>query len=404
MRLCSFCVLILLASGASAQSARAPWPTPAAPTSWPEVTPELIDEAIATGVKRLVEMQEGDPKAEWPYEGVYRVGGEIPIGYRVGGTAIVVQALLLAPGYEDDDARRQAVERAVAFICDARDHPAMSVDDYAGGYDVRAWGYIEGAACLSRLISLKRVPHTRRQAVDETLAWYVEGIHKMEIPVVGGWNYARGPRDQQSAPSPFMTARALQALFEAASVGLKVDDAVVQRALAVLEKARTSAGSVVYSGSAATRDRPADATPGATGRMTSTEATLALAGRATARECRGAVDAFLTHWPWLEQRRSQPGTHAGPYAVAPYYFMFAHYHAAQAVEQLPPAERAEYRRRVRQVIFRTRQEDGTWNDRVFPRSAAYGTAMALLALMADRTTFSTWSPRNTPDGPETPSP
>jgi hypothetical protein len=393
MRALAICTALLLAPGSLAQQARAPWPTPVFPPAWPEVTPELIDEAIAAGVRRLVEMQEGHPKAEWPYEGVYRVRGEIPIGYRVGGTAIVVQALVLAPGYSDDRVRQEAVERALTFICESRNHPLMSIDDYTGGYDVRAWGYIEATACLSRLIRLNRIPESLGQSANDALGWYVTGIHRMEIPVVGGWNYARGPREQQSAPSPFMTARALQALFEAASAGQPVERAVVERGLAVLEKARTSAGSVVYSGSAGPRSRPSDATPGATGRMTSTEATLALAGRNTPRDCRAAVDAFLTHWPWLEQRRAKPGTHAGPYAVAPYYFMFAHYHAAQVVELLPESEREEYRRRVREVILHSRADDGTWNDRVFPRSAAYGTAMAILALMGERAMPAAWTAR-----------
>ena len=32
-----------------------------------------------------------------------------------------------------------------------------------------------------------------------------------------------------------------------------------------------------------------------------------------------------------------------------------------------------------------RREDGSWNDRVFARSANYGTSMAMLAIMAEDT-------------------
>ena len=35
--------------------------------------------------------------------------GEIPMGYRVGGTSIVALSLLRAPGYAEDAARGQAV-------------------------------------------------------------------------------------------------------------------------------------------------------------------------------------------------------------------------------------------------------------------------------------------------------
>jgi hypothetical protein len=37
------------------------------------------------------------------------------------------------------------------------------------------------------------------------------------------------------------------------------------------------------------------------------------------------------------------------------------------------------------VILRTRDGDGTWNDRVFPRSRNYGTAMIVLALLGEKT-------------------
>jgi hypothetical protein len=61
--------------------------------------------------------------------------------------------------------------------------------------------------------------------------------------------------------------------------------------------------------------------------------------------------------------------------------MFAHFYAAQCVELLPEVERGEYRRRINALLFSVREENGSWNDRVFERSAAYGTAMAISAIM-----------------------
>ena len=52
-----------------------------------------------------------------------------------------------------------------------------------------------------------------------------------------------------------------------------------------------------------------------------------------------------------------------------------------AIEMLPQGERAEYRRRVNNLLFSVRAEDGTWNDRVFPRTASYGTAFAMLSIL-----------------------
>ena len=88
-----------------------------------------LAEVRATAVDFLLDRQEN--KVEWPYRGVYRVRGsqglENPIGYRVGGTAIVMQALLTLP---PDDVRAKdrnaAMERARSFLVEAMDHPGMA--------------------------------------------------------------------------------------------------------------------------------------------------------------------------------------------------------------------------------------------------------------------------------------
>ena len=82
-------------------------------------TDEQVDAAVTRGVKVILECQEG---AEWPYEGVYRTneGGRravIPIGYRVGGTAIASLALIEAPGFATNAG-------AIAWAMRARVAPA----------------------------------------------------------------------------------------------------------------------------------------------------------------------------------------------------------------------------------------------------------------------------------------
>ena len=116
---------------------------------------QLLHDAVNIGVAKIVDMQEGDNKSEWPYEGVYRVfvNGElqIPVGYRVGGTAIGAMALTRAPGYDKDKSRQDAVARAVAFVCKGIEHPLMSEKDYDADYDVRGWGYTYGLQLLAEL-------------------------------------------------------------------------------------------------------------------------------------------------------------------------------------------------------------------------------------------------------------
>jgi hypothetical protein len=343
------------------------------------ISAALLDDMIKKGVSLLLEKQEGETKAEWPYEGVYRVGGRIPIGYRVGGTAIVATALLEAPGYSEDDARKQAVKRAIEFIVKAADDPLMS-PDYDGGYDVRGWGYTYGLSFLLRLKQLNAIPDGLAAAVEDLIKVDINAIQMTPIPQVGGWNYARGAgKDKVSPPSPFMTAPTLQALLEAKAAGYLIDEGVFAKAIETLEKSRTAAGGVVYSGNATERSR--DAVPGAVGRMLVTETTLLKAGKGSVAQVRSAIDAFIVHWSWLDQRRAKKGTHEGPYQIAPYYFYYAHRYCAQAIEMLPVNERNEYRRRLRMLLLSVRLEDGSWNDRVFPRSSAFGTAFCVISLV-----------------------
>lgn len=370
-----------------------------------------IPDAITRGVEFVLSLQEDhenaqaaadDPqRAEWPYEGVYRVQGKIPVGYRIGGTGICASALVFAPGYSEDPKRQSAVSRAVAYVCKGIEHPLMS-PDYDGGYDVRGWGYTYGVRFLLLLKSRQQLPAEHAAAAEKAIDFYLRAIEETQIPEVGGWNYARpAGKDKVAPPSPFMTAPTLQALFEAKAQGYKVNPETVEKALAYLESARTPAGSVVYSGKAG--DTRRDGVPGAVGRMLASETALYLAGRATQADVRSAIDAFIVHWDWLNKRRAKPGTHEGPYAVAPYYFYYAHYYAAQAVELLPNSERAEYRRRINELLFSVRLENGSWNDRVFARSAGYGTAMATMALMMpDMPRPIAWKP-DTPR-PDTPKP
>ena len=339
-----------------------------------------VNDAVLTGVAALIEMQEGEGQAEWPYEGVYRVRGEIPYGYRVGGTSIVGSALVLASGWEEDEQRRDAVARAAEFVAAAIGEPLMD-PDYSGGYDVRGWGYIYALDFLLLLERRELVPKQQRKAVAKAIDFYLDGLEALEIPDSGGWSYSRrGALDQASPTSPFMTGPALQSLFAAKAQGHKVDKKMVARALDALERGRVESGEVVYSSNAGA-EHAGGQLPGSVGRMLVTETTLHLAGRGSLSRVRGALDAFLVHWEWLDKRRAQSGTHVKPYGVAPYYFYYAHFQAAQAIELLPEAEREEYRRRLREQLWSVRREDGTWNDRVFERTANYGTSIAVLCLV-----------------------
>jgi hypothetical protein len=318
-------------------------------------------------------------RREWPYEGVYRVGGEIPIGYRIGGTSIAAMALVEAAGGKPAGEAREATLGAADFVLEALDDPRMG-PEFVKGYDVRGWGHAYALEFLLRLRSADLVPKERAPAVEAAIDMLVARLQQTEIGDRGGWNYSR-PQGDASDASTFMTAPTLLFLFEARRQGEDVNPAVVERALDTLEDARIETGAFQYGS-----DKPAQTgkgfedVPGAIGRMAACEITLHLAGRGSVDRIRGSIAAFFEHWEWLEKRRQQTGTHVAPYMIAPYYFFYAHRYVAQAIEFLPEAERESSRERLRLLLWKVREKDGGWNDRVFPRSESFGTAMTMLAL------------------------
>lgn len=350
----------------------------------------VVSDAVSRAVVFLLGRQEGTNDAEWPYEGVYRVRpyeddyegrAQIPYGYRVGGTSIAASALMQAPGYEEDEARQAAVEKATQFVIDAIEHELMS-PDYDGGYDVRGWGYIYGLDFLMRMERQGWTPKPLEKQAHKAAQFYIKSLSAIEIPESGGWSYSRrGPLDKASATSPFMTGPAVQALMAAHAEGYKVSKTMIQRALDALERGRMKSGEVVYS-TPTKKPKDPELLPGSIGRMLTTETTLLIARRGSEDRVRHAIHMFFDHWEWLDKRRAQDGTHIKPYYVAPYYFYYAHFQAAQAIEELPEDERDEFRELLRERLWAVRMEDGMWNDRVFPRTANYGTAITVLALTA----------------------
>ena len=360
--------------------------SPAGDTDW--------NQAMEQAISALLEQQESMEaqgkrskkeivSREWPYEGVYREGGKIPPGYRVGGTAIVMRSLIETPGWKKQPERLQSITRGLQFLLEqSLLAPRMGVG-FSGGYDVRDWGHIEALETLLRMKELGAIPAKAKKPVQTLCKNLIETLVKNEIPG-GGWNYSRSRRaNRPSNASPFMTAPAVMALMRARDHGFKFDTAVIERGLDTLEAARLETGAFQYSTNPErVTGEGFEAVQGACARMAVCETALWLAGRADEDRVRSSVNAFLEHWEWLEKRRAQTGTHIAPYFIAPYYFFYAHTHAARALQALPEQEREALRKRILARLWQVRGEDGLWNDRVFPRSSAFGTAMTILAFRA----------------------
>jgi hypothetical protein len=323
---------------------------------------------IESATQRLLEIQEED--GAWPYQGVYRVQGQIPVGYRVGGTALVCAALLDVP-LADRTAADQAISKGIKLILKELEHPLMRPSQ-KNTYDVRIWGHIYTLDLFARLKD-----HPRFSEISEqTTPWIgklSEALVSQELSG-GGWNYANRNRH-----ACFVTAPALQALILARQAGIEIPQGVFERGQKVLNQSRSANGAYTYSGARGRQGRN-EPIPGSIARNVVCETTLHLLGEPDPQRLKGAIDAFYEHWDELEKRRKKSGTHEGPYGIAPYYFYYGHRYLAQAIPLLPAEDQVEEFQRFEKILLKTKDEDNTWNDRVFERSRAFGTAMSVLAL------------------------
>ena len=279
----------------------------------------------------------------------------------------------------EDGPRREALGRARGFVAGAITHPRMT-PDYPGGYDVRGWGYIYALGFLLEMRERGLVEEADQVGNDAAIRFYIDALHGIEIPESGGWNYARrGPLDRPDATSPFMTPPGIQALREAERQGFKLPEGLVDRAVAGLDLTRGEDGYIAYAARRKTADPPSQI-PGAIGRMAAVVTVRSEMNLADDAEIENACEAFFEHWNELLKRKGKSGTHQAPYGVAPYYFMYAHGCLAEAIERLPVAKRQETRQRLADLLMSVRDQAGGWNDRVFDRSTAYGTSVAILTL------------------------
>ena len=105
--------------------------------------------------------------------------------------------------------------------------------------------------------------------------------------------------------------------------------------------------------------------------------------RITLDRVREGLDAFFEEHRFLDVARMRPIPHEAYYANAGYFYLFAHYYAAEAIELLPPEEREAYHARLRPHLVKVQEKSGLSTDFL---GTGYldvaGTAFTALALDA----------------------
>ncbi|MBK7876492.1 MAG: hypothetical protein IPJ77_12205 [Planctomycetes bacterium] len=227
-----------------------------------------------------------------------------------------------------------------------------------------------------------------QKRIQERAVEYYQHLAANQEPK-GGWGYYEGPviGRHPSWSTSFATACVIPALVEAKEMGWPIDDKVLKGAVDYVKACGLPNGAFQYDLTTVIPSRIAseniDNIKGSLGRIQTCNWALRKAGVASVTDdvVRRGLGWFFEHHKFLDVARWKPVPHESYYANAGYFYFFGHYHAAQLIQTLPPAEREAWHAKLRPHIVKTQWKDGSQSD--FPGSFyswTYGTGFSILAL------------------------
>ncbi|MFO0983136.1 MAG: hypothetical protein U1E76_15630 [Planctomycetota bacterium] len=369
---------LLLASLLLGAMARAQHPGP--PPS-PPATREAVQAAIARGLDFLLGAQEasgcfGVPRSVMNFETFATIGTYE--SWTVATTGLVCMTLMEAG---TSPAATAALDLGIDFLL------ANAFVKRVSDWDTdNTWGWIYGLHCLARALEHPHFEHDLRRArMREVGDGLLQRLARWQTPC-GGWGYY----DTEVGAIPpiwatsFMTAAAVVAMQDAKQAGFAVNATVLDKAVRAIEHARLKNGAFAYS---------IDAIPdpsglefinqvkGSLGRIQVCQLALYRAGRASQAELEIGIDRFFSEHRFLDVARKKPIPHEAYYANAAYFYLFGHFYAAQVIECLPQAARAELFAKLQRELLKTQEDDGAmWDFYISGYTRPYGTAFAVMAL------------------------
>lgn len=368
--------------GLPAQEAR---PTPEAAPVAP--TPAGVDRAAGrAGFDRaiafLVSTQNpdgswGSTSCETTMEMAFAV--ETHYAWSVAAHGLATMALLRA---EERPGRRQALDKAVRWLCNCR------MTQRGSNWDNDAvWGWLYGAVASTAIAQDVRFQTDDwRGPVAHRGREFVGWLEKNQEPL-GGFGYYDDPTFTRRPKwgTSFATAAVVPALDQARQLGWIGDGATHDRAVGYVQKCRLPNGAYSYDLTPVPRltgGENINDVKGSLGRIQVGNWALSMAGdpAITAAVVRRGLEQFFEHHRFLSVARMRPVPHEAYYQNAGYFFFFAHYYAALAIELLPEAEREPFRRRLWQKLLETQRADGSFCD--FLGSSYMVTASTAFAALA----------------------
>ncbi len=349
-------------------------------------TPEQVRIAIDNGLGFLLTDQNPDGSWGGPRGAVYTFTGDVwsnPETHRAWKTAttgLCVMALLEAG---TGDATRAAALRGVDYVIAHADTRRPSEWD-----TMNCWAELYGLQALAMAYGHASLMDSPNRETIRAAAQQFAGKLGVSQSISGGWGYLEfsAPRTRRTQwATSFSTAAGLIALQDAKREGIAVDAGVVARAVKAIERCRLPSGAFTYSVQAIATPRHSewiDQVKGSLSRIQVCNLALLEAGEDVPVDTiRTGLGHFFREHKFLDIARNRPIPHETYYLNSGYFYLFGHYYAARMIEQLPPAEQAEWWPKLQREIIKVQQKDGSmWDYDMHAYHKPYGVAFGVMAL------------------------
>lgn len=361
-------------------TAPAPAPAPAAAAA-----PDPVADAIRKGVIYLREVQEKDGSYGVPRNVMFNESFATLHTYEAWTYATTSLCAMALADCGESAADFACLDRALDYLL--KNPAPKRVSDWDTD---NVWGYVYGVQALAHLLPLPRFANDPRRAAMVARAMeLVRDLTRWQTPF-GGWAYY--DMDEITIPpvwtTSFTTSAGVIALQDAKAAGIPIDDKVLDKAIRCVAHARLPSGAYTYNVEAVSSPGGLewiDQVKGSLGRIQVGNVALYRAGKVDGKTVRSGLEQFFEYHRFLAVARKKPIPHESWYKVAAYFFLFGHYYASEAIELLPPDQRAPFAKQLEQKLMEIQEPDGSsWDFHISEYTRSYGTAFAIMALQRVR--------------------
>jgi len=233
------------------------------------------------------------------------------------------------------------------------------------------WGNVWSLMLFAKILQKPNMK-TYHEQIKTKLGQVFQALAAQASPQ-GGWMYYDFAKN---SPASFVTGVGIVAMTDLKAEGVQVPEDIYTRAASILKQLKQEDAVWSY------RTGAPQKVEGSQGRASLCELALFMTGQGSTAAIQLAIENFFKYRHILEAVKSKMGTHIGGGGTAPYYFLFGHYWTARACQKLAAASRDGYASRLRDLILKDQETDGSFTD--FPmlkdHHKTYGAALGAMTL------------------------